>query len=70
MNTDKPRILDLSTPERKANAREALPALLIGGMLGNERATQAAGEIIGDAFAEALAPSMEALHRLQPRIDR
>ena len=71
MSTDKnDRILDLSTPENKANAREALPALLVAGMLGNQQAAQAAGEIVGDVFAEALAPSIEALHRLQARKDQ
>jgi len=68
MSDDKSeRILDLSTPEKKADAREALPALLIGGMLGNERASRAAGEIIGDVFADALKPSIEALQRLTDR---
>ena len=71
MSADKnERILDLSTPENKANAREALPALLVGGILGNERAAQAAGEIIGDVFADALRPSVEALHRLHARKDQ
>lgn len=58
------RVLDLSTLQNKAVAREALPALLIAGMLGNQRASLAAGEVIGDVFAEALQPSIAALHRL------
>jgi len=71
MNGDKTeRILDLSTPENKANAREALPALVVGGMLGNEQASRAAGEIIADAFADVIKPSIEALQRLQARKDQ
>lgn len=60
----KVQVLDLSTPERKSDAREALPALVIAGMLGNGKASIAAGEVIGDVLSEALRPSFQALHRL------
>jgi len=58
------RILDLSTLENKTNAREALPALIVGGVLGNEQASRAAIEIIADVYVDALKPSFEALQRL------
>lgn len=64
---EKEQLLDLSTPERKADAREALPALLVGGLLGNDKASMAAGEIIGDILADALKPSFEALERLRAK---
>lgn len=61
------KILDISTPERKADAREALPALMVGGLYGNAHASRAAGEIIGDILADALKPSFEALERLRAK---
>ncbi|AYN56809.1 hypothetical protein PP340_gp22 [Arthrobacter phage Adaia] len=66
---EKEQLLDLSTPERKAAAREALPALMVGGILGNAHASMAAGEIIGDILADALKPSFEALERLRANHD-
>lgn len=67
MNTDKQRILDLSTTENKADAKEALPALFIAGITGNQNAVQAAGEVVGMIFAEALQPSFDALQRMAER---
>ena len=67
MSDPNAKILDLSTPERKADAREALPALMVGGLLGNDKASRAAGEIIGDILADALKPSFEALERLRAK---
>lgn len=63
------KMLDLSTPELKAAAREALPALFVGGIMGNEQAARAAGEIMGDMFADVLRPSVEALARLRRNHD-
>lgn len=64
---EKEQLLDLSTPERKAAAREALPALMFGGILGNDQAARAAAQIISDAFTDALKPSFEALERLRDK---
>ena len=56
--------LDLSTPEAKTAAAQALPALLCGAAFGNSRASAMAGQIIGQAFSDELQPSFDALARL------
>ena len=56
--------LDLSTPEAKTAAAQALPALFWGAALGNSQASAMAGQIIGQAFSDALQPSFDALARL------
>lgn len=59
----KPR-LDLSTPQARADATQALPGLMLASAMGSATATAFAGQIIGLTLAEALQPSIEAMHRL------
>lgn len=59
-----PGIIDLSTPENRKLAADALPALLVGGMLGNHKAAETGVEIITGILAEALKPSVEAMNLL------
>lgn len=56
--------LDLTTQENRKLASDALPALVVVGMLGNDKASEVAIEIIGGILAEALRPSLEAMNRL------
>lgn len=62
--SENPR-LDLSTAQAKANAQRALPALMFGSAVGDPAASAMAGQIIGQAFADALRPSFDALARLR-----
>lgn len=68
--SDKTPRLDLSTPEAKRDAAQALPVLMMGAALGSVEASGMAGQIIGQAFADALAPSFAALARLRPATKR
>lgn len=67
MSQDKSRILDLSTAESKTDAKEALPALFLAGIAGNQSAAQAAGEVLGMILTETLQPSFDALQRMTER---
>lgn len=63
-NGSKDGTLDLTTPENRKLASDALPALVVGGMLGNAKAAEAGTEIIFGLLAEAMKPSIEAMNRL------
>lgn len=60
----KPGTLDLTTPENRKLASDALPALVVGGMLGNNKAAEAGIEIIAGLLVEALKPSIEAVNQI------